>query len=116
MLAPAAAGSVLELWVAVHWLGCFCFFILGKVFAFAFRQAATRCAAVCFRLDPDGPDEAQQFASHCSDDFSLVFSCGCQPRVALVQPVLCFPGYLFGLFRSTLLAVCATRSEWREAL
>ena len=45
MLAPPAAGSVLELGDAVHWSG-FCSFILGKVFAFAFafvlalRQAA----------------------------------------------------------------------------
>jgi hypothetical protein len=45
VLAPAAAGSVFELGVAVHSSG-FCFFILWKVFAFvfvfvlAFRQAA----------------------------------------------------------------------------
>jgi hypothetical protein len=38
VLAPAAAGAVLELGVAVHWSG-FCFFILWKVFAFAFVLA-----------------------------------------------------------------------------
>jgi hypothetical protein len=35
VLAPAAAGSVLELEVTVHWLGRLCFFILWKVFAVA---------------------------------------------------------------------------------
>jgi hypothetical protein len=40
--AQAAAGSVLEFGGSVHSLGCFCFFILWKVFAFAvaFRQTA----------------------------------------------------------------------------
>ena len=36
VLAPAAAGSVLELEITVHWLGRLCFFILWKVLAFAF--------------------------------------------------------------------------------
>jgi len=57
VLAPAAAGSVLELGDAVHWSG-FCFFILWKVFAFAFafafvlRQAAMRCLAAVSALIP----------------------------------------------------------------
>jgi hypothetical protein len=36
VLAPAAAGSVLEFGYLVHSLDCFCFFILWKVFVFAF--------------------------------------------------------------------------------
>jgi len=69
VLAPAAAGSVLhhptdeglsvgtpvELDDAVHWSG-FCFFILWKVFAFAFvlalRQAAIRNLPAASALTP----------------------------------------------------------------
>ena len=69
MLAPAAAGSVLphptdedlsvgtlvELGDAVHWSG-FCFFILWKVFAFAFVlalcQAAIRSLPAASALTP----------------------------------------------------------------
>jgi hypothetical protein len=44
VLAPAAAGSAFELGGVVHASNRFCFFILGKVFAFvlafAFCQAA----------------------------------------------------------------------------
>ena len=51
MLAPPAAGSVLELGDGVHESG-FCFFILWKVFAFAFAFVlASRQAASRFRLD-----------------------------------------------------------------
>ena len=54
MRAPAAAGSVLEFGGVVHSSGCFCFFILWKVFAFAvaFRQAAIRCLAAASALIP----------------------------------------------------------------
>ena len=57
MLAPAAAGPVLELDDAVHWSG-FCFFILWKVFALAFvlalalRQAAIRSLLSASALIP----------------------------------------------------------------
>ena len=55
MLAPPAAGSVLELGDALHWSG-FCFFILWKAFAFVFvlvlRQAAMRCLAAVSALIP----------------------------------------------------------------
>jgi len=43
--APAAAGSVLELGKAVHSSGV-CFFILGKVFVFAFVLVFPQ-AAIC---------------------------------------------------------------------
>ena len=54
MHAPAAAGPVLELVVVVHWLGRFCFFILGKVFAFvlAFRQTTIRSLLAASALVP----------------------------------------------------------------
>ena len=45
-LAPAAAGSAFELGCVVHTLRRFCFFILWKVFAFAF-VVASRQAAIC---------------------------------------------------------------------
>jgi len=55
VLAPAAAGAVLELGDAVH--ECvFCFFIPWKVFVVAFvvvlRQAASRCPAAASALVP----------------------------------------------------------------
>ena len=50
MLAPAAAGSVLEFGDAFHRLVRFCFFILRKVVAFL--QAAIRCLAVDSALVP----------------------------------------------------------------
>ena len=53
MLAPAAAGLVLELGDAVHWSG-FCFFILWKVFVFvlALCQAAVRSSQAASALTP----------------------------------------------------------------
>jgi hypothetical protein len=52
--AGAAAGSVLELGGIVHSLGCFCFFILWKgfAFAFAFRQAVIGGLAAASALIP----------------------------------------------------------------
>ena len=55
MLAPAAAGSVLELGNIVHWSG-FCFFILWKVLVLAFAVAFVGSlfvmppSAVCWQL------------------------------------------------------------------
>jgi hypothetical protein len=45
VLAPAAAGSVLELSGGVHVLGCLCFSFFGKLFVFALisRQALICC-------------------------------------------------------------------------
>ena len=55
MLAPAAAGSVFELGKSFHSSGS-CFFILWKVFAFAFvlafRQAARCCLTAASALVP----------------------------------------------------------------
>ena len=56
MRAPAAAGPVLELDCAVHCGDGFCFFILWKVFAFAFvlalPQAATGSLLAASALTP----------------------------------------------------------------
>ena len=58
MLAPPAAGSVLELDGAVHSLSRLCFFILWKVFVFAFAfvlalaQAAVRSLLSASALTP----------------------------------------------------------------
>jgi hypothetical protein len=115
--ARAAASSVLEFGGIVHSLGCFCFFILWKSFCFClcFSSGGYWRPGCCFRLDPDCPDEAQQFASYCSDDLSLILSGRCQPAVALVQPVLCLPGYLLDLFRNSRLSLPQRRSDaWSE--
>src|SRR5271154_6956159 len=83
---------------SVRWL---LFFHSWEGFCFSSRCLSLPDSG--FRFGSYGPDEAQQFAAHGSDDFSLVFSFGRQPRVSLVQPVLRFPRDLFGLFRSGLL-------------
>jgi hypothetical protein len=106
MLAPAAAGSVLELGGAVHPLGGLRFFILWKAFAFSCFSSGGCLLLTCdFCLDPDGPDKAQQFASHCGDDLSLLFSCRRQPQVALVQSMLRLPGYFLDGFRDPFLSL-----------
>jgi hypothetical protein len=56
VLASAAAGSAFELGGVVHASNRFCFFILWKVFAFAFvvafRQAAFFCLTAASALVP----------------------------------------------------------------
>jgi hypothetical protein len=54
VLAPAAAGSVLELVYAIHWIGPSLFFILWKAFVFvvASSQAAICCLTVASALVP----------------------------------------------------------------
>src|ERR1700678_3827766 len=115
VLALAAAGSVLEFGSAVHSSVGLCFFIPGKVFAFAF-VFALRQAAICSLLDasaliPMAQMKPSKLASHRGDDLSLVFSCRRQPSVAFVQSVLCFPGNLLDLFRHPLLSLAQRRSD-----
>jgi hypothetical protein len=50
VLAPAAAGTVLDLDDVFHQLVRFCFFLLREVFAFS--QAAVRCLTVASALVP----------------------------------------------------------------
>jgi len=50
VLAPAAAGTVLDLDDGFHQRVCFCIFLLRKVFAFP--QAAIRCLTVASALVP----------------------------------------------------------------
>jgi hypothetical protein len=65
-----------------------------------------------FRLDSDCPDEAQQFAPQRGDDLSLVLAGRRQPAVALVQSVLCLPGYLLDLLWNALLSL---PQRWSDA-
>ena len=95
VLAPAAADPVFELDCALHRF-CFCFFLIWKVFVFAF-QFPSCCQLLrtgCFRLDTDSPDESHQFTSDRSHGLSLVFACSHQPHVALVQAILRLPSNL----------------------
>ena len=70
---------------------CFCFFLIGKVFAFQFTSCCQLLRTGCFRLDTDSPDESRQFTSNRSHGFSLVLACCYQLHVAFVQADLGFP-------------------------
>jgi len=99
VLVPAAADPVLELDNVIHELMCFCFFLIWKVFAFAFVLSGRSSLAdgrLCF--DSNRPDESQQFASNRSNDLSLGFAGRTQPHIPLVQTVLRFPRNFLGLF------------------
>jgi hypothetical protein len=69
VLAPAVAGSVLELGGAIHLLD-------------GLRSCRHRLLAGLLRFDSDGPDEPQQFAPHRSDDLALVLARCRQPGIA----------------------------------
>ena len=107
VLAPAAADPVLELDDVVHWLTCFCFFLIWKVFAVALSIPSCRhllFAGRRFGLDPDGPDKAQQFACDRGHGLSLILASSHQRHVALVQAVLRFPCDLGDLCRKPFLS------------
>ena len=57
------------------------------------------------RLDPDSPDEAQQFAPHGGDDLALVFACRRQSGIAFREPDLRLPGDLLDGFRHSFLSL-----------
>ena len=102
MLAPAAAGSVLELDCAIHCWVVFVFSFFGKSLFLPLLWSLLDSFSLCryllidsrFRLDSDGPDEAQQFASYGGDDLALVLASRRQPGVALGEPDLRLPGNL----------------------
>ena len=102
VLAPAAADPVLELDNVVHGLICFCFFLIWKVLLLFFRFSSCRhlLLAGCFGLDPDGPDEAQQFSCDRRHDLPLILARSHQLHVALVQAILRFPCNLGDLCRN----------------
>lgn len=52
----------------------------------------------------DGTITTQEFATHRCDDLSLVFTHGRQPRVSLMQSVLCLSCNFFSLIRRALLS------------
>jgi hypothetical protein len=75
---------------------------------YAARCSDSFCAASTF-ID-DGPDKTQQLASDRRDHYALVLSFGQQLLIALMQPLLCFPRDLFGLFAdSSVIASPASR-------
>ena len=108
MLAPAAAGPVLELVDEIHsdcavfvfsLQGSFCF-CLCCCFSLPLSTADTWSPALAlfglrsggsllwdrrFRPPADGPDEAQQFTSHGGNNLALVLAGRGQPGIALVQ-------------------------------
>jgi hypothetical protein len=81
--ARAAAGSVLEFGGIAHSLGRFCFSFFGKVFAFAFRQAAIRCLAAVSALIPMAqmkPNSSRPSGSTIDEDWWILFLGGLRPH------------------------------------
>src|ERR1035438_8840691 len=113
VLAPAAAGSVLDLDGVFRQLVRFCLFILRKVF---FSSSRDSLPGSRFRFGPYGPDETQQFATYGCDDLSLIFTLGRQSRVSLVQSVLCLPRNLFSFFRYALLSFAQPSPDGRRTM
>ena len=113
----------LRLALSSNWLTLFIgfeflFFPSWKVFAFAlavafFRSCRHGLSGCGFRLHPDGPDEAQQFAPHGGNDLALILARRGQPGVALVQAELRLPGDLFDLFRHPFLPLAQRRADGR---
>ena len=92
VLAPAAAGPVLELDCAVHRCLVFIFpYLESFCFCFSFPSCCQLLRAGCFSLDTNGPDEPHQFTSNRCHGLSLVFACCHQLHVALVQAILRLP-------------------------
>ena len=106
MLARAAADPVLELDIVVHRLVCFCFFLIWKflLLFFLFPSCCHLLFAASFGLDPDGPDEAQQFACNRRHGLSAILASSNQRHIALMQAVLRFPCNLGDFCRKSFLA------------
>ena len=113
MLAPAAAGTVLDLDDDFHPGVRFCFFLLRR---FCFFSSCSSLHNSRFGFSTYGPDKTQEFAAHRSDDLSLVFARGRQSRVSLMQSVLCLPCNLFSLFRRALLSFAQPSPDGRRAM
>jgi hypothetical protein len=83
-------------------------FIEWDVFGFSFLEMFLFLSFLlsgCYSLPdyrfcsgPYGPDKAQQLSGYCCDNLPLVFAGCTQFHIALMQPVLCFPRNLLGLF------------------
>jgi len=87
VLAPAAADPVLELDNVVHVLIVFAFSLFGEFLLLFFRFSSGRhllLAGGSFGLNPNGPDEAQQFACDRRHGLSLLLASSHQRHVALV--------------------------------
>ena len=96
MLAPAAAGSVLEMDGAFHQGTAFVFSLFGK-FLLLFLSGRSSLADGRFCSGSNSPDESQQFTSDCTNDLFLGLASGTQLHIALVQAVLRFPCNLLDL-------------------
>jgi hypothetical protein len=70
VLAPSAAGSVLDLDDDVHqWFA----FVSSSQGGSCFFSSCSSLHNSGFRFGSYGPDEAQQFAAHRCDDLPLIF-------------------------------------------
>ncbi|HEY2860198.1 MAG TPA: hypothetical protein VGJ21_17395 [Terracidiphilus sp.] len=120
--------SRLRLALSSNWVGlgicfCFCFFLSC---AFAFVVVFGFCFSCChlqfagrLRLDSDGPDEAEQFASHSGSDLALVLA-GCRLYRCPIRVFLA-NGDTFNLAtlrmisrRGVCSAECRAKTKWPE--
>ena len=113
MLAPAAAGTVLDLDDVFHQVVRFCFSFSG---GFCFSSSCYSLPDSRFRFGTYGPDKTQEFATYRCDDLSLVFARGSQSRVSLMQSVLRLPRNLFSLFRYALLSFARPSPDGRRTM
>ena len=99
MLAPAAAGSVLEMDGAFHQGTAFVFSLFGKFLPLLlFLSGCSSLADGRLCSGSNSPDESQQFTSNRSNDLPLGLAGRTQPYIPLVQAVLRFPCNFLGLF------------------
>ncbi len=84
--------------------GCFAFSFFGRFLFLLSFHAATCWLTISLCSGSNSPDEAQQFTSNCSNDLPLVLAGRAQLHISLMQPVLCLPCNLLGLFRNALLS------------
>src|SRR5665213_4287150 len=111
MLAPSAAGSVLD-WATMFTSG-FAFVSSSQVSS-CFFSSCHSLYDCRFRFGSYGPDKAQQFAAHRCDDLPPVFTCSGQSHVSLVQSLLCLPCDLISPFRRALLSLAQTGPDGRS--
>ena len=70
--------------------------VIGSAVQEGFTLSSLGLPVLCFGVNGDGPNKAQQLTAERSHDLIFVLAARRQCLVALVQAMLRFPGHLFG--------------------